>query len=85
MSRLVILWYIRFMDTIWINQGRCSRHSATLTTPADEYFNENISYFFQIWSFFRLEDHVFFLINQGINVCCQFVSIMFFFSCFTFS
>ena len=57
------------MDTLWINQGRCSYQSVTLTTPADDYFNENISYFFQIWSF-----QVFFLINQGINACCHLVS-----------
>ena len=38
-----------------------------------------IFFFFKIWRFFRLEDQVFVLINQGINVCCQFVSIMLFF------
>ena len=70
MSRLVILWYIWFMDTLWINQGRCSYHSATLTTPADDHFNEISVTFFQIWSFFRLEDQVLILINQGINACC---------------
>ena len=41
--------------------------------------------FLKYGEFFRLEDQVFVLINQGINVCCQFVSIMLFFSSFTFS
>ena len=43
MSRIVILWYMWFMDTLWINQGRYSYYSIT---PADDYVNENIINFF---------------------------------------